>query len=180
MRIIARLLQLACPVAPGFSITISNPPWQDLVIRDTQQRGPHRLPTISVAHCCERDGEIVQAPEMLFEVEQAKKRLILTPYCFRDQAAKIEQASVYLEHGSIRVNYSLQAEHMTFVRSWNACLEQQGFIAAFQRLQFIGQLRRALDAEVATGCSIPPEQLKQIFDRALSNAVGNHAPAVQP
>ena len=50
MHVIARLLRLASPLKPGFHIKIENPPFQDLVIEDTCQRGPRGFATISVAH----------------------------------------------------------------------------------------------------------------------------------
>ena len=94
MRIIAKLLQLATPAKPGFCITIHNSPWPDLVIRDTQERGPHRLLSLSVAHLTNHDGRVLRTPEMRFEVEQSKRGIVLTPYCFRSEQANIEQHSV--------------------------------------------------------------------------------------
>lgn len=176
MRIIAHLLQLACPLSPGFVISISNPPWPELLIRDTQQLGPNRLRAISVAHQCEHHGRTVRAPEMLFEVEPGKKGFILTPYCLRDESMGSEEHSVYLKDGRICVNYQLQSDHMQFVRGWNTCLEQQGYVAAFHRSAFVQQLREAFDAEISAGSVQPPEQLRQLLERALL-ALGNRIPA---
>lgn len=126
MRIIAKLLQLAAPLKPGFCIAIQNQPWQDLVIRDTQQRGPHRLPSLSVAHVTKHDGRIVRMPEMLFEVEESKRGIIPTPYCFRDEQANIEQHSVRRKDNKLHVDWRLQGEHMIFTPQWNASLVKTG------------------------------------------------------
>ncbi len=176
MQVIAHLLQLVRPLTPGLTVTIANPPWQELLIRHLKQWGPHGLATISVAHRCEHQGQIVCAPEMLFEAKPSKKKIILTPYCFRDEATGFEQRSVYVKESRICVNYQLQSEHIRFARGWNRCLEQQGFVAAFHRSSFIRQLREAFAAEISADKSRPPEQLKQFIDRALSTALAQCVP----
>jgi hypothetical protein len=170
MRTIVRLLELASPLDRGSSLTIENRPWPDLIVRDLQREGPHRLPTLSVAHRYECSGQWVCAPEMLFEVEPSRKTWILTPYCLRDERAGIDQHSVYLKGGRIAVNYQFQAEHMSFARAWNKCLEQQGFVEAFQRSSFVGQLRKAFDREAAAHSSWSSEQLTDLLERALNSA----------
>src|SRR5690348_5452352 len=160
MRIVAKLLQLTAPLKPGFCITIQNSPWPDLIIRDTQERGPHRLTVISVAHINNHDGEALRTPEMLFEAEESKRGIILTPYCFRDEQAKVEQYSVRRSENKLSVDWRLQGEHMMFARQWNASLEHQGFIAAFHRAAFIEQLRQEVDSELSTRTEVLPAELK--------------------
>lgn len=179
MRVIAKLLQLAAPLKPGFCITIHNSPWPDLVIRDTQERGPHRLPSLSVAHLTNQDGRFVRAPEMLFEAEQSKRGIVLTPYCFRDEQANIEQHSVQRTQNKLSVDWRLQGEHMIFMRQWNASLEHQGFVAAFHRAAFIEQLRQEVDSELSAATDVVPAELKQLFERAISKTVAKTVVASQ-
>jgi hypothetical protein len=171
MRIIAKLLQLAAPLKPGFCITIHNAPWPELVIRDTQKGGPHRLPAISVAHCSNRGGRSLRTPELLFEAEESKRGIVLTPYCFRDEQAEIEQHSVRRTGNKLSVDWRLQGEHMVFARQWNASLEHQGFVAAFHRAAFIEQLRQEVDSELSLATDVIPAELKQLFERAISKTV---------
>ena len=179
MRIIAKLLQLAAPVKPGFCITIHNSPWPDLVIRDTQERGPHRLLSLSVAHLTKHDGQGLRTPEMLFEVEQSKRGIVLTPYCFRDEQANIEQHSVQRTVNKLSVEWRLQGEHMLFARQWNAFLEHQGFITAFHRAAFVNQLRQEVDSELSAATDVVPAELKQLFERAISKTVAKSVVAGQ-
>ena len=179
MRIIAKLLQLAAPLKPGFSITIHNAPWPDLVIRDTQERGPHRLLSLSVAHLTNYDGRMVRTPEMLFEVEQSKRGIVLTPYCLRDEQAGIEQHAVRRSDNKLCVDWRLQGEHMIFARQWNASLEHQGFVAAFHRAAFIDQLRQEVDIELSAAIDVVPAELKQLFERAISKTVAKSVVAGQ-
>jgi hypothetical protein len=133
MRVIAQLLRLAGPLNPGFCIRIENPPWQELVIEDIQQRGPRSFPVISVAHYGEQNGDVMRDPEMLFEAEKCSEGLVLRPYYFRNDFAGVEQYSIHTEEGRISTNSRLQKEHEDFAQLWNANLEQQGFLKAFLR-----------------------------------------------
>jgi hypothetical protein len=133
MEVIARLLNLASPLKPGFHIKIENPPFQDLVIEDICQRGPRGFGTISVAHYGELNGDAMRDPEMLFEAEELGKEIILRPYYFRNDFAGIEQYSIVNEDGRISINTRLQKEHEEFAQLWNANLKQQGFVEAFLR-----------------------------------------------
>lgn len=121
----------------------------------------------------------MRTPEMLFEVEQSKRGIILTPYCFRDEQANIEQHSVRREGNKISVDWRLQREHMLFVRQWNASLEHQGFVAAFHRAAFIEQLRQAVDSELSAAPDVGPAELKQLFERAISKTVAKSVVASQ-
>jgi len=133
MEVIARLLRLASPLKPGFHIKIENAPFQDLVIEDTCQRGPHGFATISVAHYSEQNGDAMRDPEMLFEAEEFGNKIILKPYYFRNDFAGVEQYSIRTEEGRISVNSRLQKEHEEFAQLWNTNLQQQGFLEAFLR-----------------------------------------------
>ena len=113
---------------------------------------------------------------MLFEVERSGKNWILTPYCLRDDCAGADERSVYLKEGRIAVNYKLQAEHMSFARAWNRCLEQQGYIAAFERSTFIWHFRHALQAEFSVDNHLTTNEWEQRFDRALETALAHPTP----
>lgn len=139
MHVIARLLRLASPLKPGFHIEIENPPFQNLVIEDTCQRGPRGFATISVAHYGKQNGDAMCDPEMLFEAEKFGEQIVLTPYYFRNDFAGIEQYSVVSEAGRISVNSRLQQEHRDFAQLWNTNLEQQGFVEAFLRSRISAQ-----------------------------------------
>lgn len=178
MRDVARLLQLSGPLSPGFSISVHNPPWPDLVIRDMQQKGPHGLFVLSVSHCSERNGEIAHTPEMLFEVEAGRKTYILTPFCLRNQPAGVEQYSVTRDNGRISVNFRLQQEHMAFARHWNACLEEQGYIAAFQRAAFVTELWQNFQSSLETQPERGTEELKVLFHAAVTVTLAKGVPVL--
>jgi len=178
MRVVARLLQLCRPLTPGFSIVVCNPPWHDLVIRDTHQKGPHGLVTVSVAHSTERDGKILRVPEMLFEVEGSRKTFILTPFCLRNEPAGVEQYSVTRDNGPISVNFRLQQEHMAFARHWNACLEEQGYLPAFQRTAFVAELWETFENSLAAQPQRGTEDLKLLFDAAVTTTLAKGVPAL--
>lgn len=135
MKTIARLLRLAGPLKPGFHIKIANPPYQELVIEDICQPGPHGLTTISVAHYGEQNGDAMRDPEMLFEMEKFENQIVLKPYYFRNDFAGFEQYSVRNDGGQISSNSRLLKEHENFAQLWSINLEHQGFIEAFQRSQ---------------------------------------------
>lgn len=178
MRVVVRLLQLCSPLSAGFSIIVKNPPWHDLVIRDMQRKGPHGLFVLSVSHCTERNGETLHVPEMLFEVEAARKTFILTPFCLRNEPAGVEQCSVTRDNGPISVNFRLQQEHMAFARHWNTCLEQQGYLAAFQRTTFLAELWRTFESSLGTQSERGGADLKLLFDSAVTATLAKGVPAL--
>ena len=135
MRVIARLLHLAGPLKPGFHIKIENPPWQELVIEDIQQRGPRGFPAISVAHYGEQNGDLMRDPEMLFEAAKSGEEITLRPYYLRNDYAGVEQYSVWREGEHVTTNPQLLREHDELTRLWDRNLDQQGFIAAYERLK---------------------------------------------
>lgn len=118
---------------PGFHIKIENPPFQDLVIEDTCQRGPADSRQYRSRIYGERNGDAMCDPEMLFEAEEFGKQIVLKPYYFRNDFAGMEQYSVVTEAGRISINSRLQREHEEFAQLWNANLKQQGFVEAFLR-----------------------------------------------
>ena len=57
----------------GLYVSIENPPFMRLVIEHIGN-GPHDLPTISVAHYFEMNGDVCQDPEMLFRDRDHARR----------------------------------------------------------------------------------------------------------
>ena len=135
MRVISRLLRLASPLEPGFHLKIENPPWQDLVIEDIQEKGPHGFRTISVAHYSEQNGDLMCDPEMLFEAEERGDEILLKPFYWRNDFAGVEQYSITRERNRILINWRTLREHENFAQMWNQNLEEQGYTAAFQSAQ---------------------------------------------
>lgn len=167
MQVIARLLRLASPLKPGFHIKVENPPFQDLVIEDTCQRGPRGFATISVAHYGEQNGDAMCDPEMLFEAEEFGKQFILTPYYFRNDFAGVEQYSMLNEGGRISINSRLQKEHEEFAQLWNTNLEQQGFVEAF--------LRSRASHSAQTQNPMPPIQAMNHGDATMTIVITDQA-----
>ena len=132
MRAITEILRLAHPLEPGFHIKIHNPPWQDLVIEDIQQRGPRGLPTISVAHYGEQNGDLMRDPEMLFEMEELGREVVLLPYYYRNDYVGFERYSVTRDENRVCINSRLLREQESFARMWNANIRAQGFVDAFR------------------------------------------------
>jgi hypothetical protein len=53
---------------PGLYLKIDNPPYMELVIEAMDESGPCGLPSISVAHYGEQNGDAMRDPEMCFEL----------------------------------------------------------------------------------------------------------------
>ena len=135
MRTVAMILELAAPLTAGFHIRIENEPWMTLVIEDTQERGPNGLPAISVAHYGEQNGDLMRDPEMIFEAEESGDEMNLVPFYWRNDYARVEQYSTFMEDGRTLLNARLKREHIDFAKTWDANLCAQGFLEAFVRQQ---------------------------------------------
>jgi hypothetical protein len=83
-----------------------------LVIEDTQERGPNGLPTISVAHYGEQNGDLMRDPEMIFEAEEFGEEMNLVPFYWRNDYVGIEQYSAFTEDGKTLLNAKLKREHI--------------------------------------------------------------------
>jgi len=127
MKTIATILELAAPLQAGFHIRIENEPWMTLVIEDTQERGPNGLPTISVAHYGEQNGDLMRDPEMIFEAEESGEQMNLVPYYWRNDYAGIEQYSASTEDGQTLVNAKLRREHSAFAHVWDTTSRRKVF-----------------------------------------------------
>jgi hypothetical protein len=68
MQTILRILKQAGGWHHGLYLKIENPPYMALVIEATDESGPCGLPSISVAHYGEQNGDLMRDPEMCFEL----------------------------------------------------------------------------------------------------------------
>ncbi len=125
METIVRILMEAGPLKPGFHIHIDNPPWMPLDIEDIQQNGPSGLPSLSVTHYGEQNGDLMRDPEMLFEMCRKAGTLELDAYYWRNDYLGIE------EYSSLRDNAAMKRQHESFARTWDCNLRAQGFLEAF-------------------------------------------------
>ena len=80
MRTLALILMEAGPLLPGFHLHIDNSPWMPLDIEDIEISGPNGLPTVSVAHYGQQNGDAMRDPEMLFEMRRDGSDIVLAPY----------------------------------------------------------------------------------------------------
>ena len=85
---------------------------------------------------------------------------------------------VLAPRGRVSVKFRMQQEHMTFARHWNACLEQQGYLAAFQRAAFLAEVWSTFETSLGGVTQPPAQELKVIFDAAVSATLAKGAPAL--
>jgi hypothetical protein len=70
MQTLLRILERAGGYRPTLYPKIENPPHMALVIEATPEQGPLNLPSISVAHYGEQNGDLMLDPEMCFELSK--------------------------------------------------------------------------------------------------------------
>lgn len=131
MRTVILILEAASPLKPEFHIKIENPPHMALVIEDIQQPGPHALPSVSVAHYGEQNGDAMRDPEMLFEISRIGDALALIPYYWRNDYIGIEEYSAVEKSGRWFLIPELRERHAAFARTWDRNLRAQGLFEAF-------------------------------------------------
>jgi hypothetical protein len=68
MKIILDILKRAGGYRPSLYLKIDNSPYMPLVIEGAPRIGPLGLPTLSVAHYGEMNGDLMRDPEMCFEL----------------------------------------------------------------------------------------------------------------
>ena len=132
MRTILQILKQAGGWHPGLYLKIENPPYMALVIEATDESGPSGLPSISVAHYGEQNGDLMRDPEMCFELGFAEE-LQLDPFYFRNDHMGIEQWSRTIESDHYIYLVSLHEQHERFATQWDNNLCQQGFAETFER-----------------------------------------------
>jgi hypothetical protein len=134
MQTILAILEQAGGWQPGLYLKVENPPYMPLVIEAVGESGPCGLPTISVAHYGEQNGDLMRDPEMCFELASGAETH-LDPYYWRNDYAGIEQWSRSIADGKDVFRSELHRQHQLFAEQWDRNLRQQGFLAAFERSQ---------------------------------------------
>ena len=134
MQTILRILKQAGGWHHGLYLKIENPPYMTLVIEATDESGPCGLPSISVAHYGEQNGDLMRDPEMCFELGLANGPH-LNAFYYRHDYVGVEQWSRTI----VRENYvylvSLHQQHERFAKVWDNNLRLQGFAEAFEQQQ---------------------------------------------
>ena len=134
MRTVAHILMEAGELKAGFHIHIENPPWMPLDIEDIQTSGPNGMPTISVAHYGEQNGDLMRDPEMLFEMCREPGVIELSAYYWRNDYLGIEQYSAHRDdQQKLFALPGLQRRHEQFAQLWDSNLRAQGYYEAFVR-----------------------------------------------
>ena len=134
MQTIVRILMEAGTLETGFLIHIDNPPWMPLDIEEIGVSGPNGLPTISVAHYGQQNGDAMRDPEMLFEIRRESGGIELSAYYWRNDYLSIEQYSAFRDdEQKLFAMPELQRQHAQFARLWDGNLRAQGYYEAFVR-----------------------------------------------
>jgi hypothetical protein len=132
MQTILRILERAGGYRPTLYLKIENPPYMALVIEAVPEPGPLNLPTISVAHYGEQNGDLMRDPEMCFELSKPPlSGFAVSAYYYRNDYMGVEQFSRYRDGTNYVFVPDLCEEHDTFSRLWDKNIRDQGFLEAF-------------------------------------------------
>jgi len=132
MKTILRILERAGGYRPTLYLKIENQPFMALVIEAVPEPGPCGLPSISIAHYGEQNGDLMRDPEMCFElVKPPLCELSLSAWYFRNDYMGIEQYSRYRRGENYVFDPALYRQHESFARQWDSNLCEQGFLEAF-------------------------------------------------
>jgi hypothetical protein len=112
---------------PSLYVKIQNLPYLPLVIEAADESGPLGLPTLSVCHYSEQNGDAMRDPEMCFELRDDE----LIPYYWRNDYVAVEQVSRAIVNGHYVALLELQKHHEKFARTWDTNLRLQGYEEAF-------------------------------------------------
>ena len=132
MQTILRIFERAGGFRPTLYLKIENPPYMALVIEATPEPGPLNLPSISVVHYGEQNGDLMRDPEMCFELSKPTLcSLGLSSFYFRNDYLGVEQYSRYRDGENYVFLPGLYEQHEQFTRQWDKNLRDQGFLEAF-------------------------------------------------
>jgi hypothetical protein len=129
------ILQKAGGWRPSLYLKIENPPYMALVIEAVDESGPSGLPSISVAHYGEQNGDLMRDPEMCLELVNAEE---LNPFYWRNDYVAIEQWSRNIVRGQYVCLTALHEQHVLFAETWDNNLRLQGFSAVFSDKCILG------------------------------------------
>jgi Domain of unknown function (DUF6908) len=91
--------------------------------------GPRGRPQVAVAHYCERNGDLLRDPEVVFEVLACPgRRLAFSPIsCVHDPAP--ERLAVYADaDGLAWTRAAVDQQIRGYARAWDRTLREQGFL----------------------------------------------------
>ena len=134
MQTILDILKKAGGWHPGLYLKIDNAPYMELIIEAMDESGPCGLPSLSVAHYGEQNGDLMRDPEMCFELGFAGGAH-LNSFYYRNDYVGIEQWSRTILRGQYLYLISLHQQHERFATVWDNNLRLQGFAEAFERQQ---------------------------------------------
>jgi len=104
----------------------------ELVIEAMGEPGPLGLPSLSVAHYGEQNGDAMRDPEMCFEIVTGEDgSLSLNPWYWRNDYVAVEQWSRNIVHGHYVQLAELHKQHERFAQTWDRNLLMQGFSETF-------------------------------------------------
>jgi hypothetical protein len=130
MQTVLDILKKAGGWYPGLYLKIDNPPYMELVIEAMDESGPCGLPSLSVAHYGEQNGDLMRDPEMCFELGFAGGAH-LNCFYYRNDYVGIEQWSRFISDGNYAYHTELHRQHQEFAKLWDKNLRSQRFAEVF-------------------------------------------------
>ena len=130
MRTVLDILHKAGGWRHGLYISIPNQPYMNLLIEAMGEPGPCGLPSLSVSHYGERNGDLTRDPEMCFELGFAGGAH-LNPFYWRNDYVEAELWSRFVRDGLYHYHTELHKEHENFAKLWDKNLRRQGFADVF-------------------------------------------------
>jgi len=124
MKTVLQIIEEAGGLATFTWTRIENPPFMLLVIESLGEPGPNDYRALSIAHYGEQHGDAMRDPEICAEVVVESGAAKLWPYYFRNDYASVE-------HWNCRPRETRDLE--SFMDMWDANIQDQGFLEAFQR-----------------------------------------------
>ena len=130
MKSILEILRKAGGWRPSLYLKIENPPYMEIVIEAMDEPGPCGLPTLSIGHYSEQNGDLMADPEMHFELSLARAAE-LDPFYWRNDYVAVEQWSRNILRDHYVCHPELYEQHKQFARMWDNNLRSQGFVEVF-------------------------------------------------
>lgn len=130
MKTVLAILKKAGGWRPSLYLKIENPLYMTLVIEAVDESGPLGLPTLSVCHYGEQNGDAMRDPEMCFELGLVGGAHLI-PYYWRNDYFALEQVSRAIVNDHYVALLQLQEQHESFAKTWDNNLRLQGFEEAF-------------------------------------------------
>ena len=130
MQTLLQIIEKAGGWRPRLYLRIDNAPYMELVIEAMDESGPLGLPSLSLCHYGEQNGDLMRDPEMCFDLELAEDPH-LSAFYYRNDYAGIEQWSRFIRNGQYSFHTMFHREQERFAALWDKNLNTQGFVQAF-------------------------------------------------